>query len=99
MPISLLKEVDIELPIDHFHSGDQFEIPLKVLEDLFLDFPDADILIPLGKNIGHHFPVYYRGNFREPPRRFDITDEIEGDLVKLEFQVVKRSDDRSAIQR
>jgi len=82
--------VDLEFPIDHFHSGDQFEIPLSILEDLFLSFPEAELLIPLGKNIGHHFPVYHRGNFREPPRRFDITDEVEGDGVKVEFQVVKR---------
>ena len=90
LPISVVREIDLEFPIDRFHSGDQFEIPLNVIEDLFLQNPEADMLIPLGKNIGHHFPVYYRKTFREPPRQFDITDEIEGDVVKIEFQVIRR---------
>ena len=90
MPISIVKEVDLQFPIDRFHSGDQFEIPLNVLQDLFLQNPEADIVIPLAKNTAHHFPVYYRENVQGPPRRFDITDEIEGDVVHIEFQVIKR---------
>jgi len=90
MSIRVVGEIDLEFPKENTDSGERFQIPLGVFEELFDRYPEADIIIPLGKNIGHHFPVYYKERLQGMQTVFDVTDEVEEDLIRIEFQLISK---------
>jgi hypothetical protein len=89
--IKVIHEEDMEFPSEDMDGELSFEIPLSVLEDLFRRYHDCDVILPLGMNIGHHFSPYYRKDYNQAQRRFDVTDEIEGDMVKMKMQLIGRN--------